>query len=477
MTTLPLGETTPFSDSPKEECGLMGVYAPGKDVAQMCLFGLLSLQHRGQEAAGISVSTGKQIDYEKGTGMISNVFANERLSNLKGINALGHTRYSTTGGTSTRNIQPYVIETAHGPLALAHNGNITNADKLRDELLAKGVGLTSFSDSEVLLMMIAGAKGNTWAERIKNTMPKWEGAFSLVFQSRTGLYAVRDPWGFRPLSIGYFPDWGYAVASETCALNTLGCIKIREVLPGEIVVMNYEGVNKAPGMKAKKKTAFCTFEHVYFSRADSEWDGQSINSVRERMGAELAREAPVEADLVIAVPSSAIPAAIGYAKESRIVYSSGLTKNNYVGRTFIQPTDELRQLGIRLKFNALPYNLEGERVILVDDSIVRGNTSKALVKLIRDSGAKEVHVRVSSPPIISPCFMGVDMGTYDELIAHRLEVDEIRQYIGADSLHYITLDGMMKAINSKTTYCNACFTRDYPIDVQAFSSSKFKSQS
>lgn len=452
----------------------MGVYGPGKDVAQMCLFGLLSLQHRGQEAAGISVSDTKQINYEKGMGLLNSVFTNERLQTLKGINALGHTRYSTTGSSSTRNIQPYVIETAHGPLALAHNGNITNAAQLREELLAKGVGLTSFSDSEVLLMMIAGAKGNTWAERIKNTMPKWEGAFSLVFQSRTGLYAVRDPWGFRPLCIGYFPDWGYAVASETCALNTLGCINIREVMPGEIVVMNYDGMNSAPGMKPKKKTAFCTFEHVYFSRADSEWDGRSINSVRERMGAELAREAPVEADVVMAVPSSAIPAAIGYAKESRIVYTSGLTKNDYVGRTFIQPTDELRQLGIRLKFNALPYNLEGERVILVDDSIVRGNTSRALVKLIRDSGAKEVHVRVSSPPIVSPCFMGVDMGSYDELIAHRYSTEEIREFIGADSLHYLTIDGMMKAINSKTTYCNACFTGEYPIDVKTLSRSKLK---
>jgi amidophosphoribosyltransferase len=454
-------------DKPHDECGIIGVYAPNEDVARMTFFGLYALQHRGQEAAGIAVSDGVTARLYKDNGLVAQVFTPQNLAPLQGHFAIGHTRYSTTGSSSARNAQPFLIETQHGPLGVAHNGNIVNANDLRLELLRRGVGLSSSSDSEVMTMMLAGTEGDTWEERIRNTMPKWKGAYSLTVLTRDSVYAVRDPWGFRPLSVGRLPGGGHAAASETGALRTLGCEAIREVKPGEIVSLSNNALRVRQALPPEPQLARCTFEHIYFSRPDSFWDGMSVHNVRQRLGEELAREAPAEADVVVPVPDSSVPAAIGYSRISGIPYNDGFIKNRYIGRTFIQPTDSLRKQGVALKFNALEENLRGQRVVVIDDSIVRGNTSGPLVKLLRDAGAREVHMRITCPPIAHPCFMGVDMGTYDELIAHTMTIDEICDHIDADSLQYLSLDGMMRAIGKQDGYCNACFTGVYPIELDA----------
>jgi amidophosphoribosyltransferase len=454
-------------DKPQHECGVIGIYAPSEDVARMAFFGLYALQHRGQEAAGIAVSDGASIRMHKDIGLVAQVFAPHNLAPLAGHFAIGHTRYSTTGSSSIRNAQPFLIETMHGPVALAHNGNLINTAELRRALLQRGVGLQAGSDSEVMTMMLAGAPGATWAERIEATMPKWNGAYCLAILTRDGVYAVRDPWGFHPLSVGRLPSGGHAVASETGALRTLGCEAIREVKPGEIVALSNSALRVRQAMEPEKQLARCTFEHIYFSRPDSLWDGLTTHQVRVRLGEALAREAPVEADVVIPVPDSSTPAAIGYARVSGLPYTDGFIKNRYIGRTFIQPTDSLRKQGVALKFLALEENLRGQRVIVIDDSIVRGTTSGPLVKLLRDAGAREVHMRITCPPIAHPCFMGVDMGRYHDLIAHKLTLDEIRDHIDADSLHFLSLDGMMAALGRGSGYCNACFTGIYPMDVDA----------
>ncbi len=454
-----------IDDVPNEECGIIGVYAPNEDVSRMAFFGLYALQHRGQEAAGIAVSDGDSVRVHKDLGLVSQVFNERNLAPLSGHYAIGHTRYSTSGSSSKRNAQPFLIETQYGPLAVAHNGNIVNAAELRAEVLKRGAGLYSSSDSEVITMMLAAAQGDTWDERIRNTMPKWRGAYSLVILTRDSVYAVRDPWGFRPLSVGRLPSGGHVAASETGALRTLGCIAIREVKPGEIITLSNTALRVRQAIPPAPKLARCTFEHIYFSRPDSFWDGLNVHEVRQRLGEELAREAPINADVVIPVPDSSIPAAIGFARAADIPYNDGFIKNRYIGRTFIQPTDSLRQQGIALKFLAIEENLRNKRVIVIDDSIVRGNTSGPLIHLLRDAGALEVHLRLTCPPIAHPCFMGVDMGTYDELIAHRLTVDEIRDHIDCDSLHFLSLEGMMRAIGRSEGYCNACFTGLYPIDI------------
>ena len=456
-----------IDDVPSEECGIIGVYAPNEDVSRMAFFGLYALQHRGQEAAGIAVSDGLSVRVHKDIGLVSQVFNEGNLAPLSGHYAIGHTRYSTTGSSSKRNAQPFVIETQYGPLAVAHNGNIVNAAELRAEVLKRGAGLYSSSDSEVITMMLAAAQGDTWDERIRNTMPKWRGAYSLVILTRDSVYAVRDPWGFRPLSVGRLPSGGHVAASETGALRTLGCIAIREVQPGEIITLSNTALSVRQAIPPAPRLARCTFEHIYFSRPDSFWDGLNVHEVRQRLGEELAREAPLNADVVIPVPDSSIPAAIGYARASGIPYNDGFIKNRYIGRTFIQPTDSLRQQGIALKFLAIEENLRDKRVIVIDDSIVRGTTSGPLVRLLREAGAREVHLRITCPPIKHPCFMGVDMGTYDELVAHRLTVDEICAHIDCDSLHFLSLDGMMRAIGRSEGYCNACFTGVYPIELDA----------
>lgn len=453
-------------DAPREECGVLGIYAPHEDVARMAFFGLYALQHRGQEAAGLAVSDGQTLRLHKDIGLVSQVFSPNTLAKMDGDFAIGHTRYSTTGSSSARNAQPFLIDTQYGPLALAHNGNLVNAASLRAKIMHSGVGLSSTSDTEVMTMMLAGARGETWFERLKDAMHHWEGAYSLVLLTRDQVFAVRDPWGVRPLSVGLLPGGGHVAASESGALRTLGCEAIREVQPGEIVALSDTALKVNQALKPAKKTAFCTFEHIYFSRPDAVWDGRTIHAVRHNLGKELALEAPAEADVVIPIPDSSIPAAIGYAAASGIPYNDGFIKNRYIGRTFIEPTDSLRKQGVALKYNVILENIQGKRVILVDDSIVRGNTTGPLIQLLRNAGAKQVHVRITCPPIRHPCFMGVDMGTYEELIAAHQTVEQIRQHVGADSLAFLSLEGMMKAIDSKNGYCNACFTGEYPFVIQ-----------
>ncbi len=452
-------------ERPQEECGVVGIFAPRENVASMAFFALFALQHRGQEAAGIAVSNGFTIRLHKDIGLVSQVFNADNLQPLQGSYAIGHTRYSTTGSSTSPNVQPFMVETQYGPLAVAHNGNLVNAAALRQELLERGVGLSSTTDSEVITMMLAGARGSSWNERIQSVMKKWIGAYSLVILTRDGVFAVRDPWGFRPLNVGLLPSGGYAVASESCALQTLGCQAIREIKPGEIVGIHNTALMVQQALPPKPHLAACTFEYIYFSRPDSTWNGKVVHEVRQRLGRQLARESPVEADVVIPIPDSATPAAIGYAAETGIPFNDGLVKNRYIGRTFIQPTESLRQQGVALKFNALPANIRDKRVVVIDDSIVRGTTTGPLIRLLREAGALEVHMRITSPPIQHPCFMGVDMGTYEELIAHRLTVDEIRDQVGADSLAYLSVEGMMAAIGSTNGYCNACFTGRYPFRI------------
>ena len=455
----------PTLDVPRHECGLVGISAPDEDVARLTYFALFALQHRGQEGAGIAVSDLHGAALHKDVGLVSQVFAPADLAKLSGNHAIGHTRYSTTGSPSARNAQPFLVETQDGPLALAHNGNLVNASDLRSELLRRGYPLAASSDSEVLLVMLAGALGATWEERIERTMLAWRGAYSLVVLANDRVIGVRDPWGFRPLSVGRLPGGGHALASETCALSTIGCTEVREIEPGEIVTLQGNELTSRRLFVSVPHEARCTFEFVYFSRPDSVWDGRSVHHVRQRLGAELAKESPASADVVMAVPDSSIPASIGFARESGLPYSEGLIKSRYIGRTFIEPTEGLRKMGVAMKFNALAENLAGQRVVLLDDSIVRGNTIGPLVQLLRDGGAAEVHVRVTCPPIRHPCHMGVDMGTYDELISHHKGVDELRDFINADSLAFLSLEGMMRAVGRTDGYCNACFTGDYPIEI------------
>ena len=468
-------------DHPHEECGIFGIYAPGRDVARMAFFGLYALQHRGQESAGIATSDGHMAYIHKDMGLISQVFNEDNLRPLKGHLGIGHNRYSTTGSSNYRNAAPYLIETIYGPLGVAHNGNLTNALHLRYQLLQRGVGLSSTSDSEVVTQILAAPpevwgihlNGNAqgldrWEARIRAFMQAAEGAYSLALLTRNAVYAVRDPNGLRPLCLGKLGDDSYIVASESSALSTIGAEYLREVEPGEIIRLDKDGMKSTVGREPAQK-ALCSFEYVYFARPDSVLEGQSVHNVRQRMGQVLAQEAPADADIVVPVPDSAIPAAIGYSLESGLPFTEGLIKNRYIGRTFIQPDEGLRQLGVHLKFNALPANLRGKRIVLVDDSIVRGNTAGPLVQLLRDGGAAEVHLRVSSPPVRHPCFMGVDMATYKELIAHQLDTEAICRRIGANSLAYLSLEGMSNAINDslgkQVGHCAACFSGNYPVKI------------
>ena len=457
----------PIDDRPNEECGVLGISTPhGDGVAQMAFFGLFALQHRGQEAAGIAVSDGRRARVHKDEGLVATVFTGDTLAPLTGYHAIGHTRYSTTGSNAVRNIQPFLVETMHGPLAVAHNGNLVNASTLRDELLARGFGLTATSDTEVFTLMLAASGGRTWEERLERTAPAWKGAFSLVLLTADQVIAVRDPWGFRPLSVGRLPQGGHAIASETCALVTLGCTEISEVAPGEIVSLRGAEIERHQAL-APARPARCTFEFVYFSRPDSVWDGHNVHHVRQRLGEELATESGVDADVVVPVPDSSIPAAVGFSRASGIPFNDGLIKNRYIGRTFIEPTQDMRERGVALKFNALAENLQGRRVVMIDDSLVRGTTAGPLVRLLREAGATEVHLRITCPPITHACHFGVDMGHDGDLMASRKTIEEMREFIGADSLAFLSLDGMMRAVGSAdgAGYCNACFTGEYPIPV------------
>lgn len=462
----PSVEETRAHDRPAHECGIFGIISPDADVARLTFFGLYALQHRGQESAGIAVSDGRRLKVHKEMGLVAQVFDEAKLRPLSGYIAIGHTRYSTTGSSKIENAQPFLIESVLGPLAVGHNGNLTNAAELRQELLRRGVGLTSTSDTEVITQMLAGVQGQTWEDKLQDFMRRAEGAYCLVVLTRQALFAMRDPWGLHPLCLGRLGDNGWVVASESCAFATIGATLLREIEPGEIIAITEEGPRVIARMPAPHQ-ARCLFEYIYFARPDSTLQGRMLHATRVAQGRELAREAPADADIVIPVPDSATPAAIGYAQASGIPYSEGLIKNRYIGRTFIQPDDTLRKVGIALKFNPLNDNLAGQRVVLVDDSIVRGNTSGPIVRLLRDAGAREVHVRVSSPPIRHPCFLGVDMATYPELIAHRMSIDEIRDHLGADSLAYLSLEGLIRATGQRSKgFCTGCFTGTYPVEVR-----------
>jgi len=458
----------PFTDKPNEACGVCGIYAPGEQVARLAFFALYALQHRGQESAGIATSDGRVAHIHKGLGLVSQVFNEENVRYLQGNLAIGHNRYSTTGGARLRNAQPYLIETALGPLGIAHNGNLTNAPALRRDLLNKGVGLTSSSDTEVISQMLAGPPGGTWEERIEAFMARAPGAYSLAILTRKAIYAVRDPVGFRPLCLGRLSDSGWVVASESCALATIGATFVRGIKPGEIVRLDENGVTAWQGAEPADEPALCIFEYIYFARPDSLLEGDSVvHRVRRHLGERLAQEHPADADMVIAVPDSATAHAIGYAFGTGIPFGEGLIKNRYIGRTFIQPDDRLRRLGVALKFNPLPKTLRGKRIVLVDDSIVRGNTSRPIVNLLRQAGAAEVHMRVCSPPIRHPCFMGVDMATQQDLIAHRMSVAAIAQHIGVDSLGYLSLEGLLDVVGrGSNRHCLACFSGNYPVVAQ-----------
>ncbi|MEI6221141.1 MAG: amidophosphoribosyltransferase [bacterium] len=458
-----------MEDDPKlrEECGVLGIYYPGVDVARLTFFGQFALQHRGQESAGIAVWKDGAIKLHKGMGLVQQVFHDDDIEALKGSLAIGHNRYSTTGSSELCNAGPFVLETETGPIALSHNGNIVSALSLRSRLEDEGINFESTTDTEVLIKSLAGSFGKTWVERIMNTAPKWQGAFCLTIIADGALYGVRDPLGIRPLCLGRINDEGWVIASESSALYTIGANFVRDIEPGEIVQIDDFGVQSFHMTHAEKKQAFCIFEYIYLARPDSVINGKNVYQIRKRLGEVLAEEYPVEADLVIPVPDSGVPAAIGYAERSGIPYGQGLIKNRYIGRTFIQPDQKLREQGISLKLNALKHEIEGKRLVLVDDSIVRGNTTNRIVALLKKSGAKEVHLRISAPPIVSPCYFGLDIAKKSELIAARLSVDEIQAKTGAESLGYISLDGLVRATGlPKQDFCLGCFTGSYPIPIQ-----------
>jgi amidophosphoribosyltransferase len=440
-------------------CGITGVFAPGHDAARLAFFALYALQHRGQESAGIAAADGGTLRSHKEMGLIGAIFDEEILSNLSGHIAVGHTRYSTTGSSIVVNAQPLLERTDVGDFAFAHNGNITNTDELR-ETLTPGTTLQATSDSEVMAKVLVEAHGSM-LDRIKGVLHQARGAYSIVLATENELYAFRDPWGVRPLCLGRYSD-GWVVASESCALSTIGATYERELEPGEILRINQNGVESAR-VDLHEPPALCMFEYIYFARPDSQLNDESIYMARYRMGRRLAEEYPVEADVVMAIPDSAVPGGIGYADEADLPYVEGLIKNRYIGRTFISPDQRMRSRGVQLKFNPLVENLHGRRIVVVDDSIVRGTTTPRIVQLLRDAGAKEVHVRVTSPPIKHPCYLGVDLASYDELIAANFTVEEIRQKIGADSLGYLSLEGLVEATGRDANeMCLGCLTGVYP---------------
>jgi amidophosphoribosyltransferase len=447
-----------------ESCGIFGIYAPGVDVARVTFFALYALQHRGQESAGIATGEGAAIHIHTDMGLVSQVFTEDKLSKLKGNIAIGHNRYSTTGSSVACNAQPIIAGTTELKMALGHNGNITNSKTLRLELEEKGFSFNSTTDSEVIANLMLSSSEKDMESRIKYAMRRLKGAYSLVILANEKVYGVRDPMGVRPLCMGTL-DGGWVIASETCALDHVGAQFVREIEPGEIVTIDGGGV-RSTHVESERK-ALCIFEYIYFARPDSVLNGKLIYSTREKMGAILSREYPVIADMVMGVPDSATAAGIGYARASGIPYHEGLLKNRYVGRTFIEPDQRLRELGVRLKFNPLTQEILGKKLVVVDDSIVRGTTTPRVINMLRRAGAREVHMRICAPPIRYPCFFGVDMATRWELIAAQKSVEEIRDFIGADSLGYISMDGLIEAVGlPEDLFCRACFTGDYPTPVQ-----------
>jgi amidophosphoribosyltransferase len=462
-----------FIDSDKfhEECGVVAIYAH-PEASKLAYLGLHALQHRGQESAGIASSDGNTVFVHKAMGLVMDIFSNEEtLRKLPGSLAIGHNRYSTTGDSALLNAQPIRVDCNKGMIALAHNGNLVNALDIRTRLEKAGSIFQTTSDTEVIVHLIAQSREQTLPDAIADSLRRIEGAFSLVIMTRDRVFAARDPRGFRPLSLGKIPASDvnrtdtYVFASESCAFDLIGAEYVRDVKPGELIVVGPEGIHSRFYSETRKQSS-CIFEHVYFSRPDSKIFGQSVQVSREALGRQLAREAPVDADIVVPVPDSGVTAALGYAAESGMQFRFGLIRNHYVGRTFIEPEQRVRDFGVKLKLNPVRSLLEGKRVVLIDDSIVRGTTSRKIVRMVRDAGAKEVHLRISCPPTISPCFYGVDTPEKSQLIGANMTVEQIRDWIGADSLSYLSLEGMKRACNEgeKTTYCVACYTGIYPTE-------------
>ena len=450
-----------FSDKLKEECGIFGVFGH-EQAAHLTELGLFALQHRGQEAAGIVSTDGAELYQLRGIGLVSEVFNENNIKNLPGAAAIGHTRYSTAGANTIREVQPFSVTCQHGKIAVCHNGNLPFAKSERERLEYAGAIFSSTSDTETILHNVARMGARTTNEAITNVLRETEGAFSLLFLTPNCLIAVRDPRGFRPLALGKLGD-AWCVASETCAFDLIDAEYVRDVAPGEMLVIDKNGLNSSFPLE-KREPAQCIFEHVYFSRPDSVVFGRSVNESRHKMGKRLAIEHPVSADLVVPVPDSGVAAAIGFARQSGINYRQAIIRNHYIGRTFIEPTQAIRSLGVRMKLNPIKSLIEGRRVVLVDDSIVRGTTSKKIVQMVREAGATEVHLRISCPPTISPCYYGVDTPHTDELIAANFTVEQVREYVKADSLGYLSLEGMIEATGIKQNAgCVACWTAKYPI--------------
>jgi amidophosphoribosyltransferase len=461
-------------DKLHEACGIFGGYTPDQEIANLCYLGLYALQHRGQESAGICTSDGDRLHLHRDMGLVGQVFSGETLAQLRGPVGIGHTRYSTTGSSRLSNAQPFTFNHGQlGPVALAHNGNLTNTQALYATLVEEGQHFESSSDSEVLAMLLARTPGERLEVVLQRALPRAQGAYSLGFITKDSLVAARDELGIRPLCIGRLGDLGapggagYIIASETCGLDVVGAKLVREVRPGEIVTIDKEGLHSA-SFGVSRQPAMCSFEFIYFARPDSVLQDRSLYEARRSMGVRLAQEAPVEADLVIPLPDSGMPAAMAYAEEDRLPFAEGMIKSRYVNRTFIQPEQGLRDAGIRLKFNPMRHVLSGKRVVLVDDSIVRGSTSRQIVEGLRRAGAREVHVRIASPPIRYPCFMGIDIANRSELIAADRTLDEVRELIGADSLAYLSLGGLRQALRtgaSGSGFCFACLDGAYPVQL------------
>ncbi len=457
----------PF-DHPSEECGVVGVYSPGSHSATITSIGLFALQHRGQESAGVAAADEGRISVHTGMGLVSEAFRDGDVDAITGEMAIGHTRYSTTGASRSANAQPLLVDGLNGPLAVAHNGNIINSPQMREQVQSQwNCDFQTSTDSEVVAHLLANAPGKTWPEKVFYAMARMQGAFSLTLLTPDAVIAVRDPLGIRPLCLGRLEN-GWAVASETCALDHMQAEFTRELEPGEVVVITADGVESAIyGDSARRSRALCVFEWIYFARPDSVMDGRLMHSVREDMGVRLAREHPVDADLVIGIPDSSTSAAVGYARESGIPFANGLVRNRYVGRTFIEPEQQRRDRGVRQKFNPMPAVIGGKRLVVVDDSIVRGTTTPHVVDLLRRAGATEIHLRVCAPPIKHPCYLGVDMATRQELIAANKSIPEIRELTGADSLGYLSVRGLMDLVHGQQGgFCDACFTGNYPVPVQ-----------
>jgi len=453
-------------DGWKEKCGVMGIWdVPG--AAELCRLGLYALQHRGQESAGIVSKDRNTFYVVKDEGLVSEVFSPDQMGYLKGKAAIGHVRYSTTGESNLANVQPLVTKTSKGKVAVAHNGNLTNARTLYRQLKKEGALFQTTVDTEVILHLLTRSAHSQPEALFRDVLTRLEGAFSLVFLTETYLVAARDPHGFRPLVLGQLPSGGWVVASETCAFDLIGATYVREVLPGEVVLIDQNGLNSMM-LDAASRHAFCIFEHVYFARPDSVVFGESVHMVRKMMGRQLARDYPVAADLVMAIPDSGNSAALGYAEESGIPLEIGMTRNHYVGRTFIQPEQHIRDLAVKVKLNPIKAVLNGKRVVVVDDSLVRGTTSKQRIEAIRSAGAKEIHLRISSAPIVAPCHFGIDTPNKNQLIANHKSIRDILAYVGADSIGYLTPQGMVDAVTSYEShhFCTACFTGKYPLDVR-----------